>query len=49
MVRLFTYQHHGVIPTLLERDFNIPSVAELISEVDLIKYAQAKAGGLYEP
>lgn len=45
----FTYQHHGVIPTLLERDFNIPSVAELISEVDLIKYAQAKAGGLYEP
>jgi uncharacterized protein (UPF0276 family) len=29
-----------VIPTLLERDFNIPSVAELIREIDMIKHAQ---------
>jgi len=36
-----TYQHHGVIPTLLERDFNIPSVSNLIKEVDQIKHYQA--------
>jgi uncharacterized protein (UPF0276 family) len=42
----FTYQQHGVIPTLLERDFNIPSVAELIREIDMIKHAQVMAGGL---
>jgi uncharacterized protein (UPF0276 family) len=41
----FTYQQHGVIPTLLERDFNIPSVAELIREIDMIKHAQVIAGG----
>jgi uncharacterized protein (UPF0276 family) len=40
----FTYQQHGAIPTLLERDFNIPSVAELISEIDMIKQAQARVG-----
>ncbi|MFT4907287.1 MAG: hypothetical protein ACI978_001365 [Oleispira sp.] len=44
----FTYQLHGVIPTLLERDFNIPSVAELQREIDMIKLAQVKAGGLNE-
>jgi uncharacterized protein (UPF0276 family) len=38
-----TYQHHGVIPTLLERDFNIPSLATLTSEVDKIKRIQANA------
>jgi len=36
-----TYQHHGVIPTLLERDFNIPSLDSLISEVDQIKHYQS--------
>jgi len=36
-----TYQHHGVIPTLLERDFNIPSLESLISEVDQIKHYQS--------
>ncbi len=41
----FTYQHHGVIPTLLERDFNIPSVDDLMSEIRLIKQAQRLAGG----
>jgi uncharacterized protein (UPF0276 family) len=44
----FTYQQHGVIPTLLERDFKIPSVAELQREIDMIKLAQVKAGGLNE-
>lgn len=39
----FTYQQHGVIPTLLERDFNIPSVEELMSEIDMINAAQQKA------
>ncbi len=38
----YTYQQHGVVPTLLERDFNIPSVAELLAEVDLIKTIQAQ-------
>jgi uncharacterized protein (UPF0276 family) len=42
----FTYHQHGVIPTLLERDFNIPSVAELIREIDMIKHAQVMTGGL---
>ena len=41
----FTYQQHGVVPTLLERDFNIPDVDELMVEVNLIKKAQLKAGG----
>jgi len=36
-----TYQHHGVIPTLLERDFNIPSLAALTSEVDKIRHYQS--------
>ncbi len=30
------YQHFGVFPTLLERDFNIPPVAALLKEVDQI-------------
>ncbi len=36
-----TYQYHGVIPTLLERDFNIPSVSDLLQEVDQIKHYQS--------
>ena len=36
-----TYQYHGVIPTLLERDFNIPSLDNLISEVDQIRHYQS--------
>ncbi|ASF46432.1 HvfB family MNIO-type RiPP peptide maturase [Methylovulum psychrotolerans] len=35
------YEWHGVFPTLLERDFNIPQMAELIREVDTIKSIQA--------
>lgn len=42
------YQHFGVFPTLLERDFNIPPVPELLKEIDTIieyqnKYAQRAA------
>ncbi|WP_328798974.1 HvfB family MNIO-type RiPP peptide maturase [Kangiella shandongensis] len=36
------YQHFGVFPTLLERDFNIPPMAELLKEVDQIKALQNK-------
>lgn len=34
------YELFGVFPTLLERDFNIPSVPELLAEVDIIKHIQ---------
>ena len=37
-----TYQFFGVIPTLLERDFNIPPLAELLTEVDTIHTLQAR-------
>ncbi len=30
------YEHFAVFPTLLERDFNIPAVAELLTEVEQI-------------
>jgi uncharacterized protein (UPF0276 family) len=36
------YEHFGVFPTLLERDFNIPPVAELLQEVDTIVRYQNK-------
>ena len=34
------YEHFGVFPTLLERDFNIPPLAELLQEVDTIHLHQ---------
>jgi uncharacterized protein (UPF0276 family) len=35
------YQHFGAVPTLLERDFNIPPIDELLLEVDrIIEYQQ---------
>lgn len=37
------YAHFGVFPTLLERDFNIPSVAELLGEVATIAGLQNAA------
>jgi len=37
------YAHAGVKPTLLERDFNIPPMAELVSEVARIRAAQQRA------
>ena len=37
------YQWHGVRPTLLERDFNIPTLAVLGDELDQIKALQVSA------
>ena len=37
-----TYQFFGVIPTLLERDFNIPPLTELLTEIDTIHTLQTK-------
>lgn len=37
-----TYQRFGVKPTLLERDFNLPPLAELLSEVEAIRHYQDK-------
>ncbi|MBI5938723.1 MAG: DUF692 domain-containing protein [Betaproteobacteria bacterium] len=39
-----TYALLGVAPTLLERDFNIPPLVELVSEVARIAQLQAKHG-----
>ena len=36
------YEHFGVVPTLLERDFNIPPIPELLTEVDRIAALQEK-------
>lgn len=37
-----TYDYHGLIPTLLERDFNIPPLDELLLEIEQIRaYQQA--------
>ena len=35
------YEHCGAVPTLLERDANIPPMPELLGEVDRIRKAQA--------
>lgn len=37
------YHHFGVFPTLLERDFNLPPVKELLAEVNTIKTRQKVA------
>ncbi len=34
------YDHCGVVPTLLERDFNIPPLPELLTEIDTIRHLQ---------
>ncbi len=36
------YKHFGPVPTLLERDFNIPPLTELLAEVDQITEIQSK-------
>lgn len=36
------YRQYGVMPTLLERDFNIPPVTELLAEVNKIKAIQER-------
>ncbi len=38
-----TYRHCGVKPTVLERDFNIPPLAELLEEVEIIRRIQVEA------
>lgn len=42
------YEYFGVMPTLLERDFNIPPVNELLAEIDQIKSLQAANAQLSE-
>ncbi len=37
------YRHAGVVPTLLERDFNIPPLPALLDEVATIRRLQAEA------
>ena len=37
------YEHFGPVPTLLERDFNLPPLEELVGEVNRIKSLQARA------
>lgn len=37
-----TYRIHGVAPTLLERDFNIPPLHELVQEVERIGLIQSR-------
>lgn len=39
------YEHVGVVPTLLERDFNFPPIAELLAEVAQIRSQQGVAKG----
>lgn len=36
------YEHFGVFPTLLERDFNIPPLKTLLKEVETIRHYQTK-------
>ncbi len=36
------YEHFGVFPTLLERDFNIPPLETLLKEVETIRHYQTK-------
>jgi len=42
-----TYAHFGAVPTLLERDFNIPPIQQLALEVDRIRQMQ-QLGGAHE-
>ena len=37
------YAHCGLVPTLLERDFNLPPLAELLAEVEHIRTLQGAA------
>ena len=36
------YERYGALPTLIERDFNIPPLSELLLEIDAIHTLQAK-------
>ncbi|MFN2327926.1 MAG: DUF692 domain-containing protein [Chromatocurvus sp.] len=39
----YTYQLTGPLPTLLERDFNLPPMAELMQEISQVRQTQAQA------
>ena len=39
------YDHFGAVPTLLERDFNIPPLPELLKEVNQVRQLQARVAG----
>ncbi|MCB1647045.1 MAG: DUF692 domain-containing protein [Pseudomonadales bacterium] len=39
----YTYETIGLRPTLLERDFNIPALEELVAEVQMIREIQSRA------
>lgn len=43
------YSRFGVVPTLLERDFNIPPLPQLLTEVDRIVAMQQEHGGDRKP
>lgn len=43
----YTYQSLGEIPTLLERDFNIPPIADLLEEVAHIRQLQSESRELH--
>jgi len=43
------YEHFGNVPTLLERDFNIPPLEELLVEVERIASLQAEHGRERQP
>ena len=38
------YQRTGILPTLLERDFNLPPLADLLLEVEHVRSLQKQAG-----
>jgi uncharacterized protein (UPF0276 family) len=40
------YEIHGVFPTLLERDFNIPAISELLLEMEKIRTIQQQVSAL---
>jgi uncharacterized protein (UPF0276 family) len=42
------YKHFGVIPTMVERDFNLPPLPELLKEVDRIVATQKKWSAKHE-
>jgi uncharacterized protein (UPF0276 family) len=41
------YERWGVLPTLLERDFNFPPMGELLGEVSRIRDAQDRAAAAH--
>jgi len=42
------YEHFGVVPTLLERDFNIPPLDELLVEIDHINTLQDRHNAIHD-